>query len=321
MVQREEGLQMKIDFVGKRKIFYCVSLVFIIVAFVSFFTKGFEQDIEFKGGTIIDIEMEQAVDNEEIKTLVKEVVANEEPRIQKSEQRDNLGNVIKSGVSISTSPLTEEQKEAIITKITEKYEIADLDNKVTYRTVKATFGEEMKSRAIQATIWSTLAIIIYIAFVFKKVGGASAAVTAFIKLIHDLIITLMIYSVFGLPLNTTFVAAILTVLGYSIDDTVIIYDRIRENGNLHRKMEMPELINMSINQTLRRTLFTSLSVMVALALLYGFSVYYNVGSIQEFSLPLLVGMIAGTYSSIFVASNLWADWMIHKKGKKVAKKA
>ena len=103
---------MKIDFVGKRKIFYCLSLILIIVAFVSFFTKGFEQDIEFKGGTIIDIEMEQAVDNEEIKALVKEVVANEEPRIQKSEQRDNLGNVTKSGVSISTSPLTEEQKEA-----------------------------------------------------------------------------------------------------------------------------------------------------------------------------------------------------------------
>ena len=126
----------------------------------------------------------------------------------------------------------------------------------------------------------------------------------------------MIYSLFGLPLNTTFVAAILTILGYSIDDTVIIYDRIRENERLHRKMPMPKLINMSINQTLRRTLFTSLSVMVALALLYGFSVYYNVGSIQEFSLPLLVGMIAGTYSSIFVASNLWATWMMYSKKKK-----
>ena len=307
---------MNFDFVGKRKIFFGISIVFIVVAIVSFFTKGFEQDIEFKGGTIIDIELAQEVNNTDIENIVKEVVPNEQPRVQKSEQRDEAGNIVKSGVSISTSALEEEQKNTVITKIAEKYGIEDIDSKATFRTVKPTFGDEMKGRAITATVISLIVIILYIAFVFKKVGGISAAVTAFIKLVHDLIITLMVYSVFGLPLNTTFVAALLTILGYSIDDTVIIYDRIRENERVHRKMAMPELINMSINQTLRRTLFTSLSVMVALALLYGFSVYYNVGSIQEFSLPLLIGMIAGTYSSIFVASNLWATWMMHAKNKK-----
>lgn len=307
---------MNFNFVGKRKFFYGVSLILIIVAFVSFFTKGFEQDIEFKGGTVIDVSLNQEVDNSEIESIVKEVVTNEQPRVQKSEQRDENGNVIKSGVSISTSALEEDQKNLVISKLSEKYGIEAGSDNITFRTVRPTFGNEMKSRALYATIISTIAIIIYIAVVFKKVGGASAAVTAFIKLIHDLIITLMIYSLFGLPLNTTFVAAILTILGYSIDDTVIIYDRIRENEKIHRKMPMPELINMSINQTLRRTLFTSLSVMVALGLLYGFSVYYKVGSIQEFSLPLLVGMIAGTYSSIFIASNLWADWMIRKTNKK-----
>ena len=307
---------MNFDFVGKRKIFFGISLVLIVVAIVSFFTKGFEQDIEFKGGTIIDIDLDQQVNNTDIENIVKEVVTNEQPRVQKSEQKDETGNVIKSGVSISTSALDEEQKNAIISKVAEKYGIEDIDSKATFRTVKPTFGDEMKSRAIIATAISLVAIIVYIAFVFKKVGGLAAAITAFIKLIHDLIITLMVYSVFGLPLNTTFVAALLTILGYSIDDTVIIYDRIRENEKNNRKMEMPELINMSINQTLRRTLFTSLSVMVALALLYGFSVYYNVGSVQEFSLPLLIGMIAGTYSSIFIASNLWAEWMLYKNSKK-----
>ena len=307
---------MNFDFVGKRKIFFTISIVLIIVAIISFFTKGFEQDIEFKGGTIIDIELAQEVNNTDIENIVKEVVPNEQPRVQKSEQRDEAGNIVKSGVSISTSALEEEQKNTVITKIAEKYGIEDIDSKATFRTVKPTFGDEMKGRAITATVISLIVIILYIAFVFKKVGGISAAVTAFIKLVHDLIITLMVYSVFGLPLNTTFVAALLTILGYSIDDTVIIYDRIRENERTNRKMAMPELINMSINQTLRRTLFTSLSVMVALALLYGFSVYYKVGSIQEFSLPLLVGMIAGTYSSIFIASNLWATWMMRSKNKK-----
>ena len=179
---------MNINFVGNRKTFYGISIVLIIVAFVSFFTKGFEQDIEFKGGTVIDVSLNQEVNNTDIENIVKEVVLNEQPRVQKSEQRDENGNVIKSGVSISTSALEEEQKNLIISKISEKYGITDGNDQITFRTVRPTFGDEMKSRAIYATVISTIAIIIYIAIVFNKVGGLSAAVTAFIKLIHDLII-------------------------------------------------------------------------------------------------------------------------------------
>lgn len=304
---------MKFNFVGNRKIFFGISLVFIILAFVSFFVKGFEQDIEFKGGTIIEVELNSEVANSEIEALVKEVVPNEQPRVQKSEQRDENGNVVKSGVTISTSALEEEQKNSVINKIAEKYGIEDIESKATFRTVKPTFGDEMKSRAIQATVWASIAIIIYIALGFKKIGGMSAAISAFMALAHDIIITIMAYSVFGLPLNTTFVAVVLTILGYSVNDTVVIYDRIRENQNLHRKMPIDELINLSINQSLRRTIFTSVSVIVALALLFGFSIYFNVASIKEFSLPLLVGMIAGTYSSICLSANIWSVWMTRKK--------
>ena len=205
---------MKFDFVGNRKIFFGISLTLIIIAFVSFFTKGFEQDIEFKGGTIIEVELASAVENNEIEALVKEVVPNEQPRVQKSEQRDENGNIVKSGVTISTSALEEEQKNLVINKIAEKYGIEDIDSKATFRTVKPTFGDEMKSRAIQATLWASIAIIIYIALVFKKIGGISAAISAFMALAHDIIITLMAYSLFGLPLNTTFLAVMLTILGY-----------------------------------------------------------------------------------------------------------
>lgn len=306
---------MKFDFVGNRKIFFGISLTLIILAFVSFFVKGFEQDIEFKGGTIIEIELNSEVANSDIEALVKEVVVNEQPRVQKSEQRDDNGNIIKSGVTISTSALEEDQKNLVINKIAEKYGIEDIDSKATFRTVKPTFGDEMKSRAIQATIWASIAIIIYIALGFKNIGGMSAAISAFMALAHDIIITIMAYSIFGLPLNTTFVAVILTILGYSVNDTVVIYDRIRENQNLHRKMPVDELINLSVNQSLRRTIFTSVSVIVALALLFGFSIYFNVGSIQEFSLPLLVGMIAGSYSSICLSANIWSVWMMRKTKK------
>ena len=158
---------MNFDFVGKRKIFFTISIVLVIVAIVSFFTKGFEQDIEFKGGTIIDIELAQEVNNTDNENIVKEVVPNEQPRVQKSEQRDDNGNVVKSGISISTSALEEEQKNTVISKIAEKYGIEDVDSKATFRTVKPTFGDEMKSRAITATVISLIVIILYIAILNK----------------------------------------------------------------------------------------------------------------------------------------------------------
>ena len=167
-----------------------------------------------------------------------------------------------------------------------------------------------------------IVIIIYIAFAFRNVGGLSAGITATLALCHDLVIMIAVYSLCGLPLNTTFVAALLTILGYSVNDTVVIYDRIRENQNLHRKMDDKELINLSINQSVRRTIFTSVSITLALAIIFGFSTYFKVTSMQRFALPLLVGMVIGTYTSMCLASNLWYDWRrISAENRKKAKKA
>ncbi|MBP3283885.1 MAG: protein translocase subunit SecF [Clostridia bacterium] len=316
---------MNIDFVGKRKWFYIFSSALILISVVSFFTKGFQQDIEFSGGTVIDINLPVAVNNNDVEALVRQYAPNSEPRIQKSDKIDENGRIVSSGVSISCNALEEEQKNNIITAIGEKYEVENIEELATFRTVKPTFGTEMKNRAIKATVLAVIAIIIYIALAFRKVGGISAGVTATLALCHDLIIMIAVYSLCGLPLNTTFVAALLTILGYSVNDTVVIYDRIRENKNLHRKMEDKELINLSINQSLRRTIFTSISVTVALAIIFGFSTYFKVTTMQRFALPLLVGMVIGTYTSICLASNLWYDWRRisdqNAKNKRVAKKA
>lgn len=299
---------MNIDFVGKRKYFYIFSSVLIIIAVVSFFTKGFQQDIEFSGGTVIDIELPVAVDNNTIEALVNSYAPNSEPRVQKSEKIGANGEVVSSGISISCNALEEEQKNQIITTIGETYKVDNIEELATFRTVKPTFGTEMKNRATLATVLAVVTIIIYIALAFHNSGGISAGFSAALALCHDLTIMIAVYSICGLPLNTTFVAALLTILGYSVNDTVVIYDRIRENRTLHRKMEDKELINLSINQSLRRTIFTSVGVTVALAVIFGFSTYFKVTTMQRFSLPLLVGMIVGTYTSICIASNLWYDW-------------
>lgn len=313
---------MNFDFVGKRKYFYIFSAILLIASFVSFFTKGFQQDIEFSGGTVIDINLPVAVDNNEIEAMIKQHAPLSEPRVQKSEQIGENGEIVSSGISISSNALEEEQKNSIIAAIGEKYAIENIEELATFRTVKPTFGTEMKNRAVTATIWAVIAIIIYIAFAFRKVGGLSAGVTATLALCHDLVIMIAIYSLCGLPLNTTFVAALLTILGYSVNDTVVIYDRIRENQNLHRKMDDKELINLSINQSIRRTIFTSVSVTIALAIIFGYSTYFKVTTMQRFALPLLVGMVIGTYTSMCLASNLWYDWRrISAENRKKAKKA
>lgn len=299
---------MKFDFVENRKWFYIFSAVLIVLSVVSFSVKGFQQDIEFSGGTVIDITLPVDVDNVAIENIVKEFAPDSEPRVQKAEKRDDAGNIISSGISISSNALDETVKDQIIKKIAETYAIENINETTTFRTVKPTFGDEMKNRAILATIIAIVAIIIYIGFAFRKSGGISAGVTAALALMHDLIIMCAVYSVCGFPLNTTFVAALLTLLGYSVNDTVVVYDRIRENQLLHRKMGDKELIGMSIRQSVRRTIFTSVSVTIALALIFGFSTYFKVSSMQRFALPLMVGMIIGTYTSLCLAGNLWYDW-------------
>lgn len=306
---------MQIDFVGKRKIFYIFSITVIVLGMISFFTKGFVQDIEFSGGTVIDINIGQAFENNDIEKIVTDVMGGT-PRVQKIGSESG----VQTKVSISTGAMEEEQRNQILTAIAQKYQIQNINESATFRTVRPSFGNEMRSRAWQAILWSTVFIAVYIAIVFKSISGFSAGVSAAVALVHDLLIMLIVYSIFSIPLNTTFVAAILTILGYSINDTVIVYDRIRENQLKHRKMHRDELVNLSINETMRRTLFTSISVIFSLIIMYCFGVYYKVASIQEFSFPLIIGMVSGTYSSIFVAGNLWVSWNKFMESRK-AKKA
>lgn len=294
---------MNIDFIGKRKIYYIISLVLIIAGIVSMITRGFEMDIELVGGSIIEVELGQTYENADISDLVKEVTG-ATPRVQK------MGNNVEAqtGVSISTAELTEEQKEQILTKIAEKYAIEDINAHSTFRTVSAAFGSEMSSRAIKAVIVAVILIMLYIAIMFKALSGLSAGVAASMALAHDLFIMIALYSVLQMPINTIFVAALLTILGYSVNDTVVIYDRIRENTLVNRKLGREELVNLSVNQSLKRTMYTSIGIFAALCILLGFSIYYRVDTIKEFALPLMVGILSGTYSSTLLSGSLWVDF-------------
>ena len=185
-----------------------------------------------------------------------------------------------------------------------------------------TIGKEFFAKSIVAVVAASLLILVYIAVRFKKIGGWPAGSMAVVALVHDLIVVYGVFVVMRIPLNGNFIAALLTILGYSINDTVVIYDRVRENRQLYgNSMDFATLVNNSINQSLRRSINTTISTLLALGTVCVVSVVFGLDSIFTFAFPLIIGMISGVYSTICIAGPLWVEWELHKKAKPRKKKA
>lgn len=282
------------DFLKYRYVFLAISLVIIISGLIYGFTTGFRFDIDFKGGTKIQVDLKEDFSNSEIENLVKEIVGSK-PLIQKMSGGE-------SSVSITTDVITEEVSNKIIENLKVKY--PNMDEPST-RNVQPSFGRELIESAIIAITVSLIAVLLYVCIRFKTLG-ITAGVTAIISLIHDGLFIIAIYGIFKLPINSTFVAVILTIIGYSINDTIIVYDRIRENKRkISKSTDLKETINKSIGQTMKRTMYTSFTTISAILIVYLFALFNNQEVLKEFSLPLTIGILVGTYSSIFIASSLW----------------
>lgn len=295
-----------IDFLKRRYIFLILSLVIIVVGLVMGFNGGFKLDIDFLGGTKIQVELNEEFTNSDIENLVKEITG-ENPLVQTLSTGNN-------SVSISTSPITEDISNEIIDKISETYVNS---GEPVIKNIQPAYGEELIESAIIAILVSIILILLYIIIRFKTLG-VIAAITAIIALIHDALVIIAIYGIFGLSINSTFIAVILTIIGYSINDTIVVYDRIRENRRkVSRSEDIKDTINLSLNQTIKRTVFTSITTLIAIVSVYVLAYMNNQQVLQEFALPLTIGVIVGTYSSIFIASSLWyeIDRVVNKKNK------
>jgi preprotein translocase SecF subunit len=282
------------DFLKFRYVFLVLSLVLIISGISYGLVTGYKFDIDFMGGTKIQVDLKTEFDNNQIENLVKEITGSK-PLVQKMSSGE-------SSVSITTDVIPEETSNKITATLKEKF--PNMDEPST-RNVQPSFGKNLIDSATLAIILSVISILIYVAFRFRTLGFA-AAVSAIIALLHDVLILIAIYGIFKFPINSTFVAVILTIIGYSINDTIIVYDRIRENKRkVTKSTDLKDTINKSINQTMRRTLFTSFTTIGAIFIVLLFAMYNNQQVLEEFSLPLTIGIFSGTYSSIFVASSLW----------------
>lgn len=281
------------NFLKYRYVFLTISLIIIISGLTFGFVNGFEFDIDFKGGTRIQIDLKTEFDNNELETMIGEIIGSK-PLVQKLSSGE-------SSVSITTDVISEETSNLIINALNEKYpDMAE----PTIRNVQPSYGDNLIQSSILAIILSVVFILIYVGIRFRSLGF-SAAITAIFALVHDVLVIIAIYGFLRFPINSTFVAVLLTIIGYSINDTIIVYDRIRENKRKVTNTNLLETINYSISQTMRRTINTTFTTVSATLIVLIFAQINNQQVLKEFSLPLSIGMIVGAYSSIFIAASLW----------------
>ena len=287
-----------VNFVAKKSLFFIVSIILIVAGFVfmginkSNTGDALNYSLEFKGGTSTNVTFNEEYSLAEIDSEIIPVVEGVVNGAIQTQKVQGTNEVI-----IKTSTLSVEQRENLNQALVDKFDV-DTD-KITAETISSTISSEMRSDAIIAVLVATVCMLIYIWFRFKDVRFAASSVLA---LAHDVLVVLAFYAIAKVSVGSTFIACMLTIVGYSINATIVIFDRIRENLTIMNRGETVEaVVDASINQTLSRSIFTSLTTFVMVAVLY----VLGVTSIREFALPLMVGIVCGTYSSVCLTGAMW----------------
>ena len=289
------------DIAGKRKIWFIISLLIIIPGLFSMITRGFNFGIDFTGGTIIDLKFSQPVNISQIRESLKPYGL-DGSTIQLSGESSDVET--STDVMIRTIDLEENDRKKVMSSI--KSDVGDYEV-MREEKVGATIGGELIMNAVMALVISWFLIILYIAYRFEFKFGIAAV----IALVHDILIVLSLFSFTQRQIDSSFVAALLTIVGYSINDTIVIFDRIRENLKLHfrRGGDFNEIVNRSIYQTLTRSLYTVFTCLFTTFALF----FFGGETTKDFALALIIGFASGCYSSIFIASPLWLTLKTWKK--------
>ncbi len=294
-------LKSRFEIVKKFPIFAIISLIFIAPGLVGLVTLPFgmnlfNMDVDFIGGTSMTFDIHQEVTSEisgkTIPDLVEEAAGVPASSVQRT--GDNGEQVL-----IKCTKLDNEQQNAVVAAMQKEFNITD-DDTESISDVNATIGKEMQAKAVQAAVIAVLLMLIYITIRFELTSGL-AAITC---LCHDLLVVLSAYIVFRIPFNTTFIAVALTILGYSINSSIIVFDRVRENRKYARRELFEDTVEKSLWQTVGRTTYTSITTLLAIVVIF----IGTVTSLRQFTLPIIIGIIAGAYSSLLLAGPLWAKY-------------
>lgn len=306
-----------IDFIGKKKIFFSISIALILLGLIFNVAFGTKLSIGFKGGTMLTYGYDGKASLDDIKKAVDKVV--------------DGGVTVTAGQAIGSDTdhtvnvaLAVDADEKLRDKVTDSMEaLKEISNVnvLSYNSVPARTGKALFTKGFATIGLSVILMLVYVALRFRKIGGFSAGLAGVIALVHDVVLAYMTFVVFRLELDDNFIAVILTIIGYSLNDTIVIFDRVRENRRImSEKKSIAEIANISINQCFTRTVNTSLTTFAAILVVAIVGQVANITSIASFAIPMCVGVIVGCYSSICIAIPLWVTWREHFD-RKAAEKA
>lgn len=279
--------------VENRKKFFAASLIVIIIGFAAMIFNAqagrgvFQYDVEFTGGTSFDLDLGQEYEQEDLQKLITDVTGQDSPQIQQV--------IDTNEVTVKIQSIDSATRETLTNAILEAYPNTVMGE---VNDVSGTVSHEMQTAAIKATLIAAVAMLLYISLRFHDFRAGGSAIIA---LLHDVLIVLTAYAVFRIPVNNTFIVVLLTILGYSINATIVIFDRIRENKSAFHANQTAEKINKSISQTLARSINTSLTTFFTVGAIY----VLGVPALKEFALPMMIGILAGAYSSVCISGSIW----------------
>lgn len=306
-----------LNIIGKKNIYFLISLLVIIPGVISLFLWGLKLSIEFTGGSRMTLVFPQKVEQRTVEQI-RNALEEEQIEVGTVQPSDNTA-------IIRTGPLNQQQNQTVITTL--RNEVGEFEQE-TFETIGPTIGKETTQKAFYSLAIASVLIVLYIAFSFRKVPRPASSwrfgITAIIAVLHDVLLVLGLFSLlghfYGVEIDSLFITALLTVIGFSVHDTIVVFDRMRENLLKVGGLSFADLANLSILQTLTRSLNTSFTTMLVLFTL----LLFGGESIRWFIVALLVGVASGTYSSIFNAAPLlvvWQEWDEKRKRKNVGKKS
>lgn len=296
---KEQKQKRILPFIEHTKIWLSISLILVIIAVGALGVRGLNFGIDFAGGTTVTVNLHQAFKTEDIRSITK--------TFDKNADITYSGNAKQSAVISTKVSLNNLQQKKLLGDFQKRYSKVQQKD-VSVDRITASVGRETTRNTILASLAAIALILVYVTIRFEFFFGLASVIALF----HDIIVVIGVYALFQIQVNSPFIAAILTILGYSINDTIVVFDRIRENENemgMANIAEMTKLVDASITQTLKRSINTVATTLVAIIALYIFAV----DAIRNFAMPLIVGIACGCYSSIFVASPLWVIFQKHAK--------
>ena len=304
------------------KVFFGISLGIILIGIICNFVFGTQLDIQFRGGSYIKYSYVGNVDTDKLKDVIQ---TNTKQEVTMSISSDILSNskkgdayTIRVEFAGTKAISTNEQK-----KLTQTVQKAFPDNNfkvLEASAIESSMGSKFLLKCLTAVAIASILMVLFVTIRFRKIGGLSAGVMALVALFHDVAMIYFMYIIFQMPIDSNFIAVVLMILGYSLNDTIVIYDRVREERrNFGAKEDIGYVFDYSATKVLRRTIFTSLTTLMAIGTVLVVSMIFNISSVTSFALPMMIGVISGCYSSVCIAGPLWVMWQRHKKKAKASK--